>query len=275
MKLDLLKSQWLELVFEGRNKKYGAYELRKENPKTSLRALLIGGIGFLFAISAPRLIDMIPSGDEANNTLDEKVVLMDLNKPKENVPPPPPPKKPEPPKPKVDEVKFVKPKVVEAKKVTEEIKTIEELKDKNIAEKDQKGDKDAKVTIDQPTGDADKAVEVVEDNTIYSSAGIEVPASFPGGEKAFTAWIGRNFNREKIQENLSSDLKGLIIVTFVVEKDGSISDIKVPRDAGYGTKEEAIRVLKSLKTKWTPGVQNGKNARMSFTMPIRIEITAE
>jgi len=93
MKLDLFKPQWLDLVFEGRNKKYGAYELRKENPKTSLRALLIGGVIFALAVSSPTIIDMIPKGDDAKNSLDEKVVLVNMEKPKENIPPPPPEKK--------------------------------------------------------------------------------------------------------------------------------------------------------------------------------------
>ena len=152
-----------------------------------MRALLIGAVVFGVAVSSPLIMDMIPSSDDAKNSLDEKVVLVNMDKPKEKLPPPP--KKPEPPKPKIDEVKFVKPKVVEAKKVVEEIKTIEELKDKNIAEKDQKGDKDAKVTIDQPTGDNDKVVEVVEDNNVYSSAGIEVQPEFPGGYAGFAKYV--------------------------------------------------------------------------------------
>ena len=272
MKLDIFKSQWLDLVFEGRNKKYGAYELRKENPKTSVKALLGGAFVFAFAIALPMLLDMLPA-NEAKNTLDEKVVLVNIEKPKEDpLKPPPPP--PEPPKPKIDEVKFVAPKVVAKEKVVEEIKTIEELKDKNIAAKDQKGDKDAAIVIDQPTGDGDKDAEIV-DNNVYSAAGIEVQAEFPGGAAAFTKWCGKNFNSEKIQENLSQNLQGVIIIDFVVEKDGSITDIKVPRDLGFGTKEEAIRMLKSLPVKWKPGVNNGKNVRMRFTMPIRLNLTVE
>ena len=119
MKLDLFKPQWLDLVFEGRNKKYGAYELRKENPKTSIKALLGGAFVFAFALGLPMLLDMIPES-EAKNTLDEKVVLVDMEKPKDIIKPPPPP--PEPPKPKIDEVKFVAPKLVAKEKVVEEIK---------------------------------------------------------------------------------------------------------------------------------------------------------
>jgi periplasmic protein TonB len=273
MKLDLFTSQWLDLVFEGRNKKYGAYQLRKDNPKTALRSLLLGGFVFALAVSTPKLVDLIPSGDSADNTLDEKVVLIDLNKPKENLPPPPPPKKVEPPKPKIDEVKFVKPKVVEAAKVTEEIKTMDELKDKNIAEKDQKGDKDAKVTIDQPTGDSDKPVEVV-DNNVYSSAGLEVQPEYPGGWGKFGQYVASKYRTDEIAEKAGQDLKGRVIVEFVVEKDGSLTDIKVIRDLGYGTGDEAIRVLKTMP-RLKPGEQNGKKVRARFSLPISVTITAE
>ncbi|WP_300564847.1 energy transducer TonB [Flavobacterium sp.] len=271
MKLDLLKPQWLDLVFEGRNKKYGAYELRKENPKTSIKALLGGAIVFALAIGLPLLLDMIPS-DEAKNTLDEKVVLVNIEKPKEDpLKPPPPP--PEPPKPKIDEVKFVKPEVVKAKEVVEEVKTIEDLKDKNIASKDQKGDKDADIVIDQPTGEGDKDAEIV-DNNIYSSAGIEVQPDFPGGMANFYKYVGNNFRKDDIAEKLNGSLKGRIFVEFVVEKDGSLTDIKVLRDLGYGTKEEALRVLRS-SPKWKPGVQNGKTIRVKYSLPIVVDINIE
>ena len=269
MKLDIFKSQWLDLVFEGRNKKYGAYELRKENPKTSIKALLGGAFIFSLALASPLILDMIPSSDKAENSIDEKVVLVNLETPKDPLLPPPPP--PEPPKPKVDEVKFVKPKVVEAKKVVEEIKTIEELKDKNIAAKDQKGDKDAKPVIDAPTGDGDQGAETV-DNNIYNSAGIEVQPGYPGGMEKFYGFIKKNYDIEGIRDKLDRDLNGKVFVKFVVEKDGSLTDIQVIRDLGYGTKEEAIRVLRKVP-KWTPGIQNGKPVRASFSLPINLSIT--
>jgi protein TonB len=267
MKLDIFKSQWLDLVFEGRNKKYGAYQLRKENPKTSVKALLGGAFVFAFALGSPLLLDMIPKSEEAKNSLDEKVVLVNMEKPKENLPPPPKP--PEPPKPKIDEVKFVKPKVVEAKKVVEEIKTIEELKDKNIAAKDQKGDKDAEIVIDQPTGNAEKDAEIV-DNNVYSSAGIEVQPEFPGGPAGFAKYVQKNYRTPEVEQ----DLKGRVFVEFVVEKDGSLTDIKVIRDLGFGTGAEAIRMLKNAP-KWKPGVQNGKTIRVRYSLPIMLDIRTE
>jgi len=267
MKLDIFKRQWLELVFEGRNKSYGAYELRKENPKTSLRALLMGATVFAVTLGAPLIADLIPSFDKADNkSLDEKVVLVNIEKPKENLPPPPPP---EPPKPKIDEVKFVKPKVVEAKKVVEEIKTIEELKDKNVGAKDIKGDKDAQIVIDQPTGEGDKDAEIV-DNNVYSSAGIEVQPEFPGGAAGFSNYVRKNYRTPEVDQ----DLKGRVFVEFVVEKDGSLTDIKVIRDLGFGTGAEAVRMLKGAP-KWKPGVQNGKTIRVRYSLPIMLDIKME
>lgn len=266
MKLDLFRTQWLDLVFEGRNKRYGAYELRKENPKTSIRAFLGGAFVFILAMASPLILNMIPDS-EAKNTLDEKVVLVNMDKPKENLPPPPKP--PEPPKPKIDEVKFVEPKVVEAKKVVEEIKTIEDLKDKTIAAKDQKGDKDADIVIDQPTGNADKDAEIV-DNNVYSSAGIEVQPEFPGGSAGWTKYVQRNYRTPEVEQ----DLKGRVFVEFVVEKDGSLTDIKVLRDLGFGTGAEAIRMLKNAP-RWKPGVQNGKSIRVRYSLPIMLDIKME
>jgi periplasmic protein TonB len=267
MKLDIFKKQWLDLVFEGRNKSYGAYELRKDNPKTSVKAMFIGAVIFASSLAAPLLINMLPKS-EADNTLDEKVVLVNMEKPKENLPPPPP-KPPEPPKPKIDEVKFVELKVVEKEKVIEEVKTIEELKDKTIAEKDQKGDKDAEVKIDVPTGNADKEAEVI-DNNIYSSAGIEVQPEFPGGWGKFGQYVTRNFHTPEVDQ----DLKGRIFVEFVVEKDGSLTDIKVIRDLGFGTGAEAVRMLKNAP-KFKPGEQNGKKIRVKYSLPIMLDVKME
>lgn len=272
MKLDLFKQQWLDLVFEGRNKKYGAYELRKENPKTSLRSLLIGGLVFLLGVSAPKLMDMLPDGDDGAS-LDQKITTVNLEQPKKEEVKIEEPKKPEPPKPKIDEVKFIPPKVVEAKEVKEELKTVEELKDKTISDKDQKGDENAKLTIDQPTGDNDKVVEVV-DNSIYSSAGIEVQPEFPGGVAAFYKYCSTHYKTDGIADQLSSDLKGRVFVEFVVEKDGSLTDIKVIRDLGYGTGAEAVRMLKSAP-RWSPGEQNGKKIRVRYNLPITIDIRTE
>jgi len=259
MKLDIFKGKWIDMVFEGRNKAYGAYVLRKENPKMTLLALLIGASVFASLLALP-MIDW--SSDEEEK--EEKVVMVDMA----NLPPPPeevkpllPPPPPPPPAPKVDEVKFVKPKVVEKEKVVEEIKTIEELKDKNVGSKDIKGRDDGKIVIDAPSGEGDKDVKIVEDNTVYSA--VEVRPDFPGGSQKFYEFVSKNYRAPE------EDVKGKVYVQFVVEKDGTLTDIKVMRDLGYGTGAEAIRVLKK-SPRWKPGVQNGRPVRVLYSLPISI-----
>lgn len=259
MKLDLFKKQWIDIVFEGKNKAYGAYDLRQENPKTTLRSLVIGGLIFGLAIFAPILINMIPSGEDDNANLDQKIVTIKLppkEQPKDLPPPPPPP-------PKVDQVKFVKPVVAKTEEIVEEPPKVEEIKDKKLGDETIKGDPDAPLTV-EPVGSGPSTV-VEEDNNIYNTAGIEVKPDFPGGLEKFYKFVGKNF-----QVPEEDGLKGKIFVTFVVEKDGSLTDIKVLRDIGYGTGKEAIRVLKSCP-KWNPGEQNGKKVRVLYSLPITIQ----
>lgn len=107
-------------------------------------------------------------------------------------------------------------------------------------------------------------VENNSDNTIYNTAGIEVKPEFPGGMNEFYKFIATNYVSPQ-----EKGLAGKVYVTFVVEKDGSLSDIKVLRDIGYGTGKEAIRVLK-LSPKWMSGEQNGKKVRCTYSLPIAI-----
>lgn len=266
MKLDILKDQWLELVFDGRNKVYGAYELRKTNPKTTLRALLFGSLFFGFAVAAPLIIKMIPdSSDDA--TLDQKITTIKLppkqEKPKENLPPPPPPP------PKVDQVKFVKPVVAKAEDVVEEPPKITEIKEKKLGAETIKGDPDAPLTV-EPVGNG--PADVVEDNTIYNSAGIQVQAAFPGGIDKLRSFVANNFNAPEADSGAKS---GTVYMSFVVEKDGSITDIKAMRDIGYGSGAEGVRVLKKITTKFAPGEQNGKKVRSTFMLPIKVVISED
>jgi protein TonB len=260
MKVDLLNNNSLEIVFEGRNKNYGAYELRKSVTKNTVRAFIIGTILFAVLVSIPTLLRMIPDRQE-DTSLDTKIITAKMppkkEKPKENLPPPPPPP------PKVDQVKFVKPVVAKADEVVEEIVVVKDLKDKNIGKETIKGDPDAELTV-EPVGNGTAAV-VEEDNTVYNTAGIEVKPDFPGGIEKFYSFVGKNYQTPE-----EDGLKGKVIVSFVVEKDGSLTDIKVLRDIGYGTGKEAIRVL-NKSPRWTAGEQNGKKVRCTFSLPITIQ----
>lgn len=261
MKLDIFTNQWLDIVFEGKNKAYGAYELRKSNTKTTVRALIFGAIVFSTLVAAPLIMSLLPDSSNEDDSLDTKIVTMKLppkkEEPKKDLPPPPPPP------PKVDQVKFVKPVVAKAEEVTEEPPKITEIKDKKLGNETIKGDPDAELTV-EPVGNGPAAV-VEEDNTVYNTAGIEVKPDFPGGIEKFYKFVGNNYQTPE-----EDGLRGKVYVTFVVEKDGSLTDIKVLRDIGYGTGKEAIRVLKKCP-KWTPGEQNGKKVRVLYSLPITIQ----
>lgn len=104
-----------------------------------------------------------------------------------------------------------------------------------------------------------------EDTNIYNSSGVEVIPQFPGGITEFYKFIGSNFKTPNF-----SGLKGKLIIAFVINIDGSLTDIKIVKDIGYGTGIEAIRVL-NLSPKWKPGEQNGQTVRCSYLLPINIE----
>lgn len=105
-----------------------------------------------------------------------------------------------------------------------------------------------------------------EDNLLYNTAGIDVRPEFPGGLAEFYKYVGKNYKTPNVK-----NLKGKVFVTFVIEKDGSLSDIKVIRDIGLGTGQEAIRVLKECP-KWIPGEQNGQKVRVLYSLPISIQL---
>ncbi|MFH7018920.1 energy transducer TonB [Flavobacterium sp. FlaQc-47] len=263
MKLDIIKNQWLDIVFEGRNKIYGAYELRKSNGKTTVKALVIGSLIFSVAVAAPLIASLLPHSEEEVVNNDIKIATVKLPPKKEEIKPNQPP--PPPPPPKVDQVKFVKPVVAKANEITEDPPKIVDLKDKKVGNETIKGDPDAVLTVDEPVGKGPVTEIIQEDNNVYNTAGIEVKPDFPGGIEKFYKFVGNNYKTPE-----EEGLKGKVYVTFVVEKDGSLTDIKVLRDIGYGTGAEAIRVLKKCP-KWTPGEQNGKKVRVLYSLPITIQ----
>ncbi len=103
-----------------------------------------------------------------------------------------------------------------------------------------------------------------EDLSVYNTAGIEVKPEFSGGMNEFYSYVARNYWVPNMK-----DLSGTVYISFIVEKDGSINEIKVIRDIGFGTGEEAIRVMQKCKN-WIPGTQNGKNVRVLYSLPIKI-----
>ena len=124
---------------------------------------------------------------------------------------------------------------------------------------------DSNLVVDEPA--SSPKVSTNNDKTIYNTAGIDVKPDFPGGIEKFYKFVDNNFKYP--DEDI--DLKGKkIYATFIVEQDGSLTDIKILRDAGHGTGAEAIRVLKKCP-RWIPGEHNGKKIRVLYSLPITIK----
>jgi periplasmic protein TonB len=277
-KLDIYKQEWLEMLFEGRNKNYGAYDLRAQGPKILVRSFLIGASVFTLAI-ASNLIDFKGSNSDQK---DEDVTLVEMatidlpeipEQPEviEELPPPPPLE--EAAKSVNDQVKFTEPEIVKAEKVKEEVATVEDLKTADPGQKTQEGDKEkGEIKVDERTGTADKGTTSGgggngdEGNKIYVA--VEKKADPPGGMQSFYKSFANKFNAPEVDEGVR---KIQVFLSFVVEKDGSFTDIKVIRDPGYGAGKEAVRVLKTMP-KWTPAEQNGRKVRSQFTLPITIQV---
>lgn len=273
-KLNIFNREWIDLVFEGRNKKYGAYKLRSENPKTTIKAFIIGAVLFVFLISIPKIyaaFEGLVVKNRDKETIDKVIEVVDLPPPpKEELPPPPPPppvEQKQAPKSVVEEVKFKPLEVKKKEEVVEEPPRKEQFEKADPSSRNAEASPTGDIVIGTPAGDLDKGVEP-EDNNVYNTAGLQVQPEYPGGMNAFYDYVNKNFNIPDVDRDMSAR----VFVSFVIEKDGSMSNIKVLRDPGYGMGKEAIRVLKSMKKKWQPGVQNGKNVRASFTLPITINI---
>ena len=258
------------MVFEGRNKKYGAYQLRSENPKTTSIAVVAGVLLFVAAISAPMVYKMLPKDVAENEVIDEVITVVDLPPPPEEVVVPPPPpvvEQKQAPKSLVEEVKFKPLEVKKKEDVREEPPKTEQFKEADPSSRNAEASPTGDINIGKPAGDLDKGVEAADDG-IYNYAGLQVQPEYPGGMKAFNKFVSDNIRLPE----LDKDLNVKVYVSFVVEKDGSMTNIKAVRDPGYGLGKEAERVLKSMKKKWSPGVQNGKNVRASYSLPISISI---
>lgn len=273
-KLNIFNRSWTDMVFEGRNKKYGAYQLRTENPRTTTIAFFIGTALFVFAVALPKITSYLSSASaEEESDVDKIIEVVDIMEPPvEALPPPPPPvEQKQAPKSLVEEVKFKPLEAAKKEEVPDDPPKIEQFKEADPSSRNAEASPTGDINIGTSAGDLDKGVEATgDDNTIYSTVGLAVLPEYPGGMTAFYKYVQTNFRYPEVDRDLNMN----VYVTFVVEKDGSITDVNVPRDPGYGLKKEAERLIKANKAKWSPGIQNGKPVRVRYQLPIKVNIKA-
>ena len=275
-KIDLYDPKWVEMVFAGKNKEYGAYQLRKGTSGRNIKSLLILVIaaalvgGFL----AWKVIEQKQAEEQQAYMEAMKLAELQEQAKKEK-------KKPEPVKPKIEPKKEI-PVARETQKFTAPvIKKDELVKEENQVKQMDKLDDKVAVGTENKEGVKDRTVEAVR-NDIAVAAPPPPPApkpevatkvfdvveempSFPGGQGALMSYLASNIKYPVVaQEN---GVQGRVIVSFVVERDGSISDVKVARSVDPSLDREAQRVVKSMP-KWKPGKQNGSAVRVKYTVPV-------
>jgi periplasmic protein TonB len=271
--VSIFEKKWIELVFEGKNKEYGAYQLRQESPKTTLKALFFAVFSISFASGIIMMLSSFrskPIPDPIEPIIDSAIVVTIEPKIEE----PEKPKKVEPKRTVSDpipEPDFFKPVVVETPLADQNVFKNDDLEDRNPTDDKSNGDGNGTETTPVSSDGGENGNEdstPKEPNKVIIAAVLDAQPEFPGGIRKFYDYVGNNFQKQEIE-----DVESLTVnVSFVIEKDGSMSDIKVLRNPGYGLDKEAIRVLKSLKTKWKPGVLNGQNVRTQYTLPITVKL---
>ena len=269
----ILSADILDIIFDGKNKQYGAYDLRKTYNKRLTKALLFTAAlaALIFFASLLYATVFNKTGSEQLDVLDTQLAEIKKETPPPPPPPPPPPKAPPPPE--INQIKFTPPKIVKDEEVKEDEK-IEEIKeDQVISTKTVESDnKDAKVEVAPEETKGTQVVEVKKDddeNKIWTK--VEKEAEYPGGDAAWRSFLMNNLRGEVPVDNGANAGVYQVIVKFIVSKDGSLSDISCESDPGYGMCAEALRVIKKTKS-WRPANQNGREVNAYRRQPITFQV---
>ena len=278
--IDLTKNGWCDLIFEGRNKAYGAYKLRTQTGKRNVKAIIT--IAILAALCI--VLFYIKAGYDAYQAAHAKnenvTEISALNQPKKKEAKVERKVQVEEKKEVVKEVKssikFTAPVIKKDAEVkrAEELQTQDQIMQTNTAI----GALDVKGNSDQ--GEILKVTQRVETEPVKAEAPkpevenkvfdvVEQMPSFPGGQSALMSYLANNIKYPVVaQEN---GVQGRVVVSFVVERDGSITDVQVVRSVDPSLDREAQRVVRSMP-KWIPGKQNGQAVRVKYNVPVSFRL---
>jgi protein TonB len=273
-KLSIYETGWIDLVFQDRNKKYGAYQLRQDSAKTSVVALFMGVLILFGAMTIPMIVNYFNCDVQVTTITPEiidKIVQLSNVKPNE-----PKPMEVLPAVKSILVTEIVKtiqlrnPEIVEATTATSDIAKNIDYKNTTTLANDGTGITGLNPAPVDGNGASINPIAVAyNENNIVNSGVLDKLPEFPGGINKFYSYVGNNFEKPEI-ENTTNTMR--IFVSFVIEKDGKMTDIQVLKDPGYGLGKEAIRVLKSLRTKWIPGMLGGKAVRTAYNLPISVQM---
>lgn len=272
----LLKTDFLDILFDDRNKDYGAYDLRRRYDRrvrnavmtmTGIVAVIIGG----YTISTK----LMASGNdkiEIKAYVPPEMEILDIPPVEKPIIPPPVAHTPPPAAaPTIDHTIFKVTKDNDVKP-EDEVPKNDDLKGKAIGVANIDGDPDGS-ELGMPEGlsggsnvvEAPPAVKKEERFTV-----VEIMPEFPGGEEALRRFLNNNIHYPSVAQD--NNVSGMIFVRFVVGKDGLISEVEtIGAKKGAGLEEEALRVVKKMP-KWKPGRQNGENVVVYFNLPINFKL---
>lgn len=256
-------TQWDDIVFENRNKAYGAYFIRAVYSRHVITASAITVLVLGLVLAFPRIVEFFSQREGEEEVALKSVKYTDLA-------PPPPIDKNTPPPPKMDVpppvktiIKFLPPKVTD-KEVPdeEEMPTIEEVKQNETGAETIEGT--GEVIFDEPVAEI---IKESDEDVIFTI--VEQPAEYQGGLEAMAKFLQKNMKYPAIARRMGTE--GSVFVSFVIDRDGVISDIQVIKGISTECDKEATRVI-SLMPPWKPGKQNGKPVRCRFVLPVKFKL---
>lgn len=277
--VDLSSKEWTDIVFEGKNREFGAYEMRRNSDARHNKAMIVVVIVIAIAFLLPLLVNtVLPKAEERPEDLTEQAMVdlgdaADEPEEEEEVQERYEEEKPEVlPEEVLNTVKVTELAIVndDEVKAEDEIKTQDELQETTTAfgqsDFDQ-GTDDRNVVREYKDEIVVEEKKPVEDNQVFTA--VEQMPQFPGGEKALMEYIHKNLRYPPVA--MENNIQGRVIIQFVVTKTGKIGEVKVARSKDPDLDKEAVRVVKSLPD-FIPGKMNGQSVNVWYTLPITFKL---
>ena len=263
----ILSADLLDLVFDNRNKDYGAYELRKNYQTRITKALVVTGIFVLLTFTGVVLANKLKPKEKSSFLIRE--LTLENIKPDEKKPEPIPERPRNTPPPQIQTERLTPIQIVADDKADQPPPSQEDLTDARIGLESKEGVVDEQIIT---ANSLDEHKEIIEEKITKEPEGprmiVEVQARFDGNWEKF---LLRNLNPEVPVDNGAPEGSYTVLIQFVVDIDGSVSDIKPLTNHGYGLEEEAIRVIRKA-TKWEPAIQNGYPVKAYRKQPITFQV---
>ncbi len=266
----ILSADILDILFEGKNKEYGAYELRKTYNKRIGKALLITASIFILIFVGTVIAKKIE--DSTTAPLDVKDLSLEQVQKEEKPPPPPPPPPKLPPPPPIQTIQFTPPKIVKDEEVVKPPVENEKIEEAKVDVKTVEGTKDVGI-VAPPVEEKSQVIEapkVVAEDEDKVFTKVEIEASFPGGDGAWTRYVTKAI-QNNIDELTDAGQSGTCRVRFIVSKDGTVSSVEALTMKGSKLAEVAENAIRK-GPRWTPAQQNGRHVNAYREQPVTFTI---